>query len=528
MVVLIAMVVLLSSSTLVEIIRSIKWGIQHSDLIDFAEIGLSFSRLSLLFRSISVAGLIALIGVCMGIPLGRVLASRSGNSRRRFIAALLILPIWLPSTMVYAAGNLIRDPGSIVGHALLSFATSSDSHRWVTIWVGYAIAIIGLGIWSAPIAGVFIASSFGRQSNLFNEMLALEPLGRLGRLIFWVRLHLRVLIRAWILILILMFGSATALHLAQLETWSIVIWRQLAEKPVDQWGGIWLSAWPTLVAGIIGARILTKNFVHKEAETIEDDRGQRDAIVPKSILVLSYVVFFLGGLFPILMMLISLDDLRSLIHFWRLESGAVRDSGLIAIATGGAVFLLTVLVAMNLGHQSVFIRRVTSVVVFVICVLGLIPGVLIGASIARSPFELISTGWVGAFLASCIRASFLGVLVGALCASSESLERKSLRWQIAGGGISGWVLTVWPSVWMPIVGGSLIAGLYSFYEIEASVIVRPPGMNNLPQQLLSDLHYARLEQLSAAGVNLLLIGLLGSLGAMLLLVSFGNSERTRR
>jgi len=528
MLVMLAMVALLSSPIIFELIRSAQWGISSFDSVDPAEIGLSFNRIGLLIRSIFIAGLIALIGVCMGIPLGRVLASRSGTSRRRFTAALLILPIWLPSTMVYAAGNLIRDPGSIVGHALLSYATSSESHRWVTIWAGYAIAIIGLGIWSAPIAGVFIASSFGRQSNLYNEMLALEPLRRLGRLIFWIRLHLRVLFRAWVMILILMFGSATALHLAQLETWSIVIWRQLAEKPVDQWGGIWISAWPTLIAGVIGARILTKNFVNKDIESKDDDRGQRDAVVSRSILILSFIVFFLGGVFPMLMMLLSLDDLRSLIQFWRFESAAVRDSGLIAVATAGIVFLLTILVAMNLGHQSLRIRRVTSFAVFVLCVLGLIPGVLVGASIARSPIELISTGWTGAFLASCIRASFLGVLVGALCASSESSERKSLRWQIAGGGIRGWMLTVWPSVWMPVVGGSLIAGLYSFYEIEASVIVRPPGMNNLPQQLLSDLHYARLEQLSAAGVNLLLIGFLGSLIAMLLLVSFGNSERTER
>jgi len=56
------------------------------------------------------------------------------------------------------------------------------------------------------------------------------------------------------------------------------------------------------------------------------------------------------------------------------------------------------------------------------------------------------------------------------------------------------------------------------------VMVRPPGMDNLPQQLLSDLHYVRLEQLSAAGINLLAVGLVCSVVASIL-VSRIQTER---
>ena len=527
-VLLILMAAILSAPIFTELFRASLWFVENRSTINLDDLGLSIHRFPLLIRSISVAGLIALIGLCMGIPLARILASGLQSARRRIIAAILLVPIWLPATMVYAAGNLMRAPDSIIGHALITYATSGDSHRWVTIWAGYAIAIIGLGIWSAPIAGILIASGLGVRSNLYSEMLALEPVGLLGRARFWIRLNLRVLVRAWTLITILMFGSATALHLAQLETWSIVIWRQLAEKTADQWGGIWISAYPTLIAALLGARILTHSLLKRDIQSQIEDRSNHEQTLPRALFVLAFSVFALGALLPLFAMLLSLNDLRSLIQFWRLEASAVRDSGIIALITGGVGLVVAALIAMNLGHPSVIRRRLASLSFFVLCILGLLPGVLIGAAIARSPFTFLSTGWSGAILASCMRAAFLGAIIGALCASTESAERKSIRWQLAGGSIRGWISTAMPGFSMPMLASGLISALYSFFEIEASVMVRPPGMNNLPQQILSDLHYSRLEQLSAAGVNLLLIGFVGSLLAMLLLIRFGNSGNSGR
>lgn len=524
---LVLIVATLAMPVFIELGGSLVILLETSSGITHNESFLQSDRIGLLVRSLGIAGFIGLVGVCMGIPLVRVIAIKAPRHRwgARLIPAILIAPIWLPAALVYAAGNLLRAPDTIIGKALVAYSTSAPDLRWVTIWAGYVIAVVGLAIWSAPIAGVLIASGLGHRTNLYTEMIALEPVGLCRRTALWVRLHLAILVRAWVLVTVIMFGSAVPMHLAQLETWSIVIWRQLAESPIEQWGRIWLSAWPTIFIAGIGAWVLTGPLVRRREESRFEDQGYSLQIVPKLVILGAIIVWALGAMVPMGAMLVTLDDWGAILYFWRIESGAMIDSGLLALAAGLVVMFVAVLVAITLGNPSRRIRRIGAWALMILCTLGLIPGVLIGAAVARSPIPWMTTGWSGAVLASCIRSAFLGAIIGALCASSESIERKSIRWQMAGGSIVGWRRAVMPTITMPLLGAGLIAGLFSMYEIEASVMVRPPGMDNLPQQLLADLHYARLEQLSAAGINLLGIGLIGSIIASLLITRIRPADR---
>lgn len=526
-------VCLLALPVVRELARSLAHTFSQDTTEGFAQIYLHPSRVWLLIRSVSIALFIGMIGVCMGIPVARIVAANTCKNtdvqarlKNQIFIGVLLSPIWLPATLVYAAGNLLRAPDTLLGHALVSFSTSSDSLRWVTIWTGYLVAILGLALWSAPIAGVFIASGLGFQSNLYDEMIALEPVSRFHRARLWVRLHLKVLLRAWVLITILMLGSATAMHLAQLDTWSIVIWRQLAERSPDQWGTVWLSAWPMVLVACLGAWMLTRSLVKSGDQPSHQHRGYIPSTTPKSIFILAAIIWCMGALVPMLAMLITIDDLKSIPEFWNLQASAIRDTGIIAISTGVATFGIALLVAYVLGHPSRTCRKLGAASMFILIILGLFPGVLIGAAIARSDLPLISgSTWNGALLASLIRTAFIGAIIGALCAGAESPERQSVRWQIAGSSIIGWIKAVLPSILLPLLGSALIGGLYAMYEIEASVMVRPPGMDNLPQQLLSDLHYARLEQLSAAGINLLAIGLIGAIIGSILLSKVSNTRQ---
>ncbi len=531
--VLILVVAVLSLPVMTELARSLAILFGRQSGVSFAGLFLSPERIWLLTRSVGIAGVIGLVGVCMGIPLARIIgaghAGRDGGDghhwSRQLLPAILISPIWLPAAMVYAAGNLLRAPDTIIGKALVTYSTSSPDLRWITIWAGYAIAVVGLAIWSAPIAGVLIASGLGHRTNLYTEMIALEPVGLLRRSVLWVRLHLAILFRAWVLVAIIMLGSAVPMHLAQLDTWSIVIWRQLAESPIERWGSIWLSAWPTVIIAAVGAWVLTGALVRRGEESRFEDQGHSLQTLPKLVVLGAIVVWALGALVPMGAMLVTLDDWGAILHFWRIESQAMADSGVLALASGLVAMLVAMLIAMTLGNPSVRIRRIGAWALMILCILGLIPGVLIGAAVVRSPIPWLTTGWGGALLASCIRSAFLGAIIGALCARAESIERQSIRWQMSGGSITGWARAVLPGITLPLLGAGLIAGLYSMYEIEASVMVRPPGMDNLPQQLLADLHYARLEQLSAAGVNLLGIGLVGSIIASLLITRIRPAGR---
>ncbi len=510
---LILIVSFLSLPIAIELIRSLaSLFISQSDT-SIAEIFFRSDRILLLIRSIAIACLIALVGMCMGIPLGRMLTS----NQKPLLLAVLLSPLWLPAIMLYAAGNLMRAPDTWLGSMIVSYSTSSPDLRWITIWIGYAVAVLGLAIWSAPIAAVLIASGLGTRSNLYNEMIALEPVGIIRRAWLWMRIYQRVLFRAWILIAVLMLGSAVPMHLAQLETWSIVIWRQLAERSPEQWGIVWLSSWPTIFIAAIGAWVLTKAVITQRESSSTDDRGHTAEQLPKAVVLLALAVWALGALLPLVAMFITLDDLGSILHFWKIQSAAVRDSGLIALFTGLFTFLVALLVAITLANPSRTSRKLGAICVLSLCILGLIPGVLVGAAVARLPIDGFTSTWFATLLASCIRTSFLGAIVGSLCASSESIERQSIRWQLAGPSLVGWFQTRFPSIFMPLLGSGLIGMIYSFSEIEAAIMVRSPSMHNLPQQLLSDLHYARLEQLSAAGINIIVFGLLFSVVGSLLL-----------
>lgn len=478
------------------------------------------NRAWLLLRSLGVASLIALLSTLAGLPIALVLIAQQSRVRL-LLSSLLICPVWLPPFMIYAAGNLLRAPDTLLGRAIIDFATSAPDRRWVTIWLGYAIAVLGLALWAAPIAGVLIAAGLGFRSSLYHDMLALEPIGLFARMRFQLSLHRAVLWRAFTLIAVLMLGSAVPLHLAQLETWSIVIWRQLSEHPPEQWGRTWVSALPMLIIALLGARIITSFLNDAHAH---QDPGVRKPTLSCGAMIASLVVFFGAVVLPIIAMFISLGDARSITLFWRMNREAVVDSGLIAIGVGFSVLLIALLTAYTLSSPTRPNQRLARFCIVTLCVLGLIPGVLVGASIAQHGVLGIEGAHLAPYWASLTRVAFVGAIIGALAAASESPDRRSARLQIAGDSVRAWCITALPSFAMPLLATFPIATLLVMFEIEAAIMVRNPGSANLPQQILSDLHYARLEELSAAGINLMLIGLVLSVIASLMLMKFERRQ----
>lgn len=483
----------------------------HPDAIP--ESLLTLTRLSLLLRSILIVALIALIATLIAYPLARVLTARPTKTTT-ILSALMLCPIWLPPFMIYAAGNLLRDPGTIVGRALVEFATSSPDLRWVTIWAGYTIAVLGLALWSAPIAAVLIASGWSARSGIYDDMIALEPIGRIKRTLFNLRLHRAVLFRAFVLIAILMLGSAVPLHLAQLDTWSIVTWRSLTEHPPEQWGRIWITSFPMLIAAIVGAKliasILNDRLAHENPIT-QPPRASRTSTAA------AIAIFCAAVLLPMLAMLVTLADTRSLLVFWDRTASAVLDTA----RTASLVALASLLIAIALAYASTspvpMHRRVARVALITLCILGLTPGVLIGASIAQTGIIGLDLPHLAPFWASLTRHAFIAAIIAVLCASSESPDRRSARVQIAGPSLRAWTIATLPTFILPLLACVPVVFLLAMFEIESAVLVTPPGIDSLPQQLLADLHYTRMEQLSAAGINLLTIGVLFAILASALL-----------
>ncbi len=456
------------------------------------------TRAWILLRSVAIAGLIAAMAMLFGLPLSVVLGSK--NTRA---SALLIAPIWMPSVLVYLAFNLIRSPETMIGDRLIEMAASG--HRWAPIWAGYLLSALGLALWALPIGAVLLA--FGRtdQSGALGLQLRLEPLGVIGKLRLWIGAQKGLLLRVWVILVVLFLGSAVPMHLAQFETWSIVLWRELAQRAPDQWAMVWIGSIPMILAACIGAWMVTRTIgAIDQSSSMTISESVAPSPPPKRIQILAWVIWVLAVGVPMAAMLWSIKDPKSIVQFWRISAEGLRSSGAVAGLAGLAAIVVAALVCFAIGHPSSMVRRIGKTSLFLLFVLGLFPGVLIGAAVAQSPVK----GHLAVVLAICMRTCCIGAVVGGVIAASEPGSRRAMRWLEGSVGPTDWWSTVLRGSWMPMLGCSVAAGLVALYEIEASVMVRPPGMSNLAQQMLSDLHFTRLERLSAAGINMLGIGVL--------------------
>jgi len=101
----------------------------------------------------------------------------------------------------------------------------------------------------------------------------------------------------------------------------------------------------------------------------------------------------------------------------------------------------------------------------------------------------------------------VAVLAGALAARWEPPDLRRMRRLDGAVHPGGWWCACGSAAMPVLVGAGLVVALLSLHEIEASVILEPPGAGSLAQALLSSLHYARDEALAAGVVQVMAAGL---------------------
>ncbi|MFK7760208.1 MAG: hypothetical protein AB8C13_09710 [Phycisphaerales bacterium] len=468
----------------------------------------------LFLRSLLIAGLISGLAVILGVPLAKLMIEGARGWSASFALVVGFVPLWLPSYALYGAMNLARAPDTLVGNWLVSYSTSSPDRRWVTIWAGYLIAVLGLSLWGSVIAAAVIASGSKRQT-IYTDMMDLEPAGIVTRARVWVGMHRGAVARAWGVVGLVMLGSGVPLHLAQLDTWSIVVWRALSERGPDSWGAVWVLGSPMVLIGIAGAWWVTHRVVldptsreigERGHDDVGDDQSQRGA--GRLVLILAGVVWVLAAVVPAAVLSVSIDDWRSMGLFWTERRDALMHSGSIGFGVGIVGCMCSAGVACVLGDRSRFVRRVGVGCVFMGMSGALVPGVLVGSSIAGAGG--VYSGVIGEFAGLLARVLVIGVVVGAVVAGRERGELVSQRWSV-GSGVLGWWMVHGKRAILAYLGAGVLCGLLAVHEIEASVMITRAGVSTMSQGLLADLHYARLERLSAALLNLMGAGFLISL-----------------
>ncbi|MCL4220369.1 MAG: hypothetical protein KJZ65_03265 [Phycisphaerales bacterium] len=444
-----------------------------------------------MLRTIAVSLTIGALATGLGWFPARVLASRRAGR----LGALCLVPMLMPPYLAYSGYSILRDPSWITGDWLESLSVRGQA--WVTIGLGRGLALLGMALWAWPISACVLAT--GMRGQAVDDALRLDapPLRRTWERVW---MHRASIAGAVLLVALVAIGSAVPLHLAQVETIAIDLWRRMGESSPEQWGSAWLAAWPIIVAAVAGSvvlpRVVRRLVMHAPTEPDSCDASGHTRLA-------AWLAWTAATGLPLLLFVLTIHSPRSLVEFWKLSGPGLWNG----FVTAFAVAILSGLLGLGFAYVVDMSRRPPHALVGIILggwvFTAVIPGVFIGAALARLGTHL-PRGWSDVLLMDALLARFgcVPVLVGGVCALSESSELRELREVEGATRWRAWVHACLPRR-MPVVGAALAAGIMAIHEIEATTMLLPPGRHNLAQQILGYLHFSRMEEMSAAAVYLI-------------------------
>jgi hypothetical protein len=232
---------------------------------------------------------------------------------------------------------------------------------------------------------------------------------------------------------------------------------------------------------------------------------------------------------PVAAFALSLHSWRSVWTFWRVNAGAMRASAEVAVGVGLAAAAVGAGV-WYLWSVARWRRGVRWAVVLPLLVCGLVPGVLVGSGVGHAwnviDARFVTDTAVILMLGHAARFGFLAALMGVWLGAGESDQEREQRRLDAGDGVRGW----WGAAARGRAGAlallGVIAGLLSLHEVESSVMLTPASSagGGIGWRMLQNLHFLRLEDLSAGVIWLVGLGL----GLWLVVVAAGGFWRARK
>lgn len=446
-----------------------------------------------------------LIAIGIG-ALATLVAAPCAWATRRLpagVAAMLLAPLLLPSYLVYSSWGLLRAPGTPMGDW-------AATHPEAIPTLNAAQSIGGLALWAWPI-GALILGMVARRitQDELDALRASEP-SRVRRLCFIGRALAPSAGLSVGVVALVMLGSAVPLHVARVETYAITIWRMLNES--SSVSSVWIGAAPLMLVACAGGGLMA--WALSRAKPPVDWRahaGQAGA----TILGIAALLWIASAIAPGVIFIWSLRESSSVWRVWSILAPAIRESAVV----GAGVALLGMVIAcgaaIGLSQTARLRYRRAAWALLCLSFMGAVtPGVLVGSALL-SASRLDALHWLaesqaGLVIAHTIRFSVIAFIAGWWMAQNESRDAADLRAMSAGGSLIGWWRTNGAGRAAAIGASGLVMFLLSMHEIEATVMLAPPGHDSLAHTLLSQLHYLRMEELSAAGVWLTIGGLIGA------------------
>jgi iron(III) transport system permease protein len=462
-----------------------------------AHVGSALIPAPLLFaRTLVWAGGVALIATTLAWPVAWAMRRRGSA-----LGIWFWTPLLLPNYLAYSGWGLLRAPQTWLGDRIETLA--GQGTVWLPIAAGRAVAVFGLSIWVWPLAAVVLATGIRRLDQSVLDAIDLDVRSAVRRMLVRLSISRSSLVAAICLAMLVMIGSPVPFHLAQVPTYAIELWLKLAEGPTS--ADPWLASWPLIVLAGFGGWIVSSRVLDRgDGASMDSNHSGRTrwAGVVFAVMLLS-----LSVLVPLALFANAVVDWGHARTLWRTSREAVGNSAEVAwfVAIGCAG--LTALIHSGLTDRNSRSRALTAWCVRTFIIVGVLPGVLTGAAIARAWAMLPGGRWITdtntiVVLGHLARFGFIPAILGALLAWMQPEEERALRDLDSPGGIDYWLGAVLPRAWPVMAASGVVTFALSLHEIEATIMLQPPGAGSLAHQLLGDLHFFRKEELSISVVVL--------------------------
>lgn len=373
-------------------------------------------------------------------------------------------------------------------------------------------AVGGLSLWAWPLAAIILAHGASRLDAAVLDALRLEAGSAWRR-----RLTILAMMRgpatlAILAVALVMTGSAVPLHLAQIQTYAIQLWLQLDQTPAHRRWEVWASSWPLLLIALGAAAAATSRMA--PAQNASPEPAAHPLRISRPSALAGAAVWAMSVVVPAVLFGVFVPGLGALRTFWRVHHSPVLASLALAgaVAAIGAGMAIAAWGALACGGRWRWAVN-SALAAFVFA--GLAPGILMGSAISGAWNAWGLARWIGdssviILLGHIARFGFVPLLVGSYLAQTEPRAERDSRRLDGADGLWGWAWASLPGGLATAVGAGVAAGVLAFHEIEAAVVLQPPGLESFPRQMLQFLHYAWTQELCAGALLVILVGLAGA------------------
>ncbi len=494
---------------------------------------------------------VGVLATVLGLPGGWVLSKWSDGKRVRdggmWWWSLVVLPLMLPNYIAYAGWGVLRGPRTPLYDWLEWLST--HGYPSAPVLAGRVLAAISMAVWGSAIASLVLRNGLARVSGGVLEQLAVDGgagggvdgagrgrrwarmVAAIGRARVVARLALPGLLTSVGVVSLVMLGSAVPFHLADVPTYAIKVWFVLTTNPGGADG--WIAAWPTMLiaavcAGVAAWRMhLRGREEAPDSELGGDERGSSRLRWAKVGVI---GVVLIGVVGPMVLLVGDMKSWAPMVGVARANSREIGQTLTISAWVGVCLMFVCAaswVVGDDRRRGAAWLR---AVVTFVMLVMGLVPGVLVGAAMRRGA-DLLGDSVMESdsmiVLAHVARFGFVALLVGEALWRTEATELRALRrLEREGGTLAAW----WGASFRPaigvLIGVVLLGGVLSGHEIETTILVQPSaGSGGLAHVVLGYLHFQRMDDLAASAMHI--VGLSLALGATAsVLAGWSWRERT--